>query len=421
MKRFYKKSTIKNRKPRILMVCQYFPPEIGAPQARISEMATYWTLRGYEVTILTGVPNHPDGQVPIEYRGLIRRTELFGDVVVVRTGMYTTPNKGIFKKTLSHISFMFSSLIFGYWKLGRIDIVVVSSPTFFSIISAWIISIFKRCKLIVEVRDLWPGIFVELGVLKNKTVIRILEKMELFFYRVADRVVVVTDGFKDNISSRGISREKIVVIKNGVDLSRFTPQGRVDKCRMEMRADSTHTVVLYVGVHGISQDLDSLISVADMVKDDGLKICLIGNGAERERLKERVANERIENVTMLQSVPRDIVVQYLNSADILIVSLKAIPLFDSFIPSKIFEYMAVAKPIVGLVTGEPAAILKKGGAMVVKQNDLAALKEALIKLSVEPKLREDIGLRSMEYVRKHHNREVMADDYIAIFKSLEEK
>jgi hypothetical protein len=181
---------------RTLIVTHYFPPETGAPQARLSALAATWAADGDKVTVLTGMPNHPTGVVPPAYRGAIRRREHLDGYQVIRTWLYATPNEGMARKIAGHLSFMISSVLLGGRRCGPADTVVVSSPTFFSIGAAWLLARMKRARLVVEIRDLWPAIFVELGVLTNHHLIRLLERLELAAYAAADRVVVVSDGFR---------------------------------------------------------------------------------------------------------------------------------------------------------------------------------------------------------------------------------
>ena len=208
---------------RTLIVTHYFPPETGAPQARLSGLAATWAADGDEVTVLTGMPNHPTGVLPPQYRRAIRRRERRDGYRVVRTWLYATPNEGIARKTLGHLSFMASSVLLGWRACGPADVVVVSSPTFFSILSGWLLARLKRARFVVEVRDLWPAIFVELGVLTNRRVIRLLERLELAAYAAADQVVVVSEGFRDDLISRGVPPGKVHTIRNGVDTGPVHP------------------------------------------------------------------------------------------------------------------------------------------------------------------------------------------------------
>ena len=144
---------------------------------------------------------------------------------MIRTWLYATPNEGIARKTLGHLSFMASSVLLGWRASGPADVVVVSSPTFFSILSGWLLARLKRARFVVEIRDLWPAIFVELGVLTNRRIIGMLERLELAAYAAADQVVVVSEGFRADLLRRGVPPEKVHTIRNGVELGRFTPAG----------------------------------------------------------------------------------------------------------------------------------------------------------------------------------------------------
>ena len=189
---------------KISLICQYYLPEIGAPQARLSEMAKKWVKQGHDVTVLTGFPNHPNGVIPAEYRGKIFMEEDINGVRVWRHWLYATPNEGLFKKTVAHLSFMTTVIFLSLLRGERSDVIIVSSPNFFSVISTYIMSRVRRVPYIFEVRDLWPGIFIDLGVLKSRHLIRLLEIIEVFLYRQAAYVVSVTNGFAENLIRRGI-------------------------------------------------------------------------------------------------------------------------------------------------------------------------------------------------------------------------
>ena len=263
---------------RVLLICHYFAPEIGAPQARLSEMARVWAADGADVTVLTGMPNHPTGVIPPEYRGKLRCTEEVDGYQVVRTWLYATPNEGFVKKTLGHLSFMVSSVFLGFRRSGRPDVVVVSSPTFFSLFSAYAIARLRRRPLVVEIRDLWPAIFVELGVLKNRQLIRVLERCEMFMYRAAAHVVTVTDGFREDLIRRGIDPAKVTTITNGVDLEKFQPAAADPQLRSRLGAQPGQALALYIGAHGISHGLQSVADAAQLLSGEGVHVAFVGDG-----------------------------------------------------------------------------------------------------------------------------------------------
>jgi glycosyltransferase involved in cell wall biosynthesis len=405
---------------RVLVVTHYFPPEIGAPQARLSELAGHWAEHGHDVTVLTGMPNHPTGVVHDAYRGKVRVQERERGYSIVRTWLYATPNEGIAKKTLGHLTFMVSSVLLGFRRVGRPDVVVVSSPTFFSIFSAWVIARLRRARLVVEVRDLWPAIFVELGVLTNPAVIRVLERLELAAYRAADEVVVVSEGFRDHIAARGIPASKIHTIRNGVDLDRFDPAAVDEETRRVRRerlgASQEELLVLYTGAHGISHGLASIADTADLLRDEGVHFAFVGEGAAKAALEERVRILGLTNVTMLPGVPRDEVAGLLAAADVCLVPLRDVPLFTTFIPSKLFEFAAAEKAIIGAVRGEPAEILAAAGAIVIEPEDAGAMADAVLALRDDPARRADMGARARAFVREHFDRRQLAKEYLAVLE-----
>jgi glycosyltransferase involved in cell wall biosynthesis len=403
---------------RILIVSHYFPPEAGAPQARLSALAAAWAAGGDSVTVLTGMPNHPTGVLPPEYRHAIRRREQRDGYRVVRTWLYATPNEGVLRKTLCHLSFMISSVLLGGIAVGRADTVVVSSPTFFSIGSAWLLARLKRARLVVEVRDLWPAIFVELGVLTNRRVIRLLERLELAAYAAADQVVVVSDGFRQNLIERGVPAGKVHTIRNGVALDRFCPDspGR-EEARVRLGARPGDCLVLYAGTHGISHALSHVADAAALLGGQPVRVAFVGDGSDKPRLQRRVAELGLENVTLAPAVPPDQVPVLLAAADICLVPLRDVPLFAMFIPSKMFEYLAAAKPVIGSVTGEPAQILREAGAMVVPPEDAEALAAAIASLAGDPARRAAMGRSGRAYVEKFFDRAELAREYRKILEA----
>jgi glycosyltransferase involved in cell wall biosynthesis len=407
---------------KVLVVTHYFPPEIGAPQARLSELARYWALAGTDVCVLTGMPNHPTGVVPEPYRKKLRVEERVDGYGVVRTWVYATPNEGLVKKTLGHVSFMVTSVVLGLSRTGPTDAVVVSSPTFFSILSAWALARIRRARFVVEVRDLWPAIFVELGVLKNPVMIRVLERLELAAYRAADAVVVVSEGFRDDLVRRGVPPGKVHVIRNGVDLDLFTPleldPKALERVRARLGATPGDTLVLYVGAHGISHGLASVADAAAVLDGDHVHFAFVGEGAAKRHLENRVAALQLDNVTMLPGVARHKVPDLLAAADVCLVPLRDVPLFSTFIPSKIFEYFGAGKAVVGAVRGEPAAILQEGGAVVVEPERPADLADAIRTLACDPARRSAMGRRGRAYVESHFDRRRLAHDYLEILVAL---
>ncbi|MDQ2977830.1 MAG: glycosyltransferase family 4 protein [Acidobacteriota bacterium] len=404
---------------RIAFLSHYFPPEIGAPAARVSELARVWA-ESQDVTVLTGFPNHPTGRIPPEYRGRVFAREQKDGYAVFRCWLYATPNEGFSKRTLGHLSFMATSFLAGAFRLRRPDVLVATSPTFFSVFSAWALGALYRAPFVFEVRDLWPGIFVELGILKNRTLIRILETLELWLYRRAALVVTVTRGFAEDIIRRGIPGEKVVVIPNGADLERYSPGPARQSVRERMGAGLSNFLVLYIGAHGISHALERILEAAERLRGSPrIRFAFVGEGARKADLV-RIASERgLANVIFLPGQPRDAVPDFYRAADLCLVPLRDVPLFSTFIPSKMFEIMACARPIVASVRGEAGEILEaSGGAVVVPPEAAEALADAVEGLSRDPGKCAELGLAGRRYVEEHFDRRELAGKYLTALERI---
>lgn len=407
---------------KITIICHYYPPEIGAPSARISEMAKYWVKEGHEVQVVTCFPNHPTGVIPEKYRGLKYLREEADGITIHRSYVYATPNKGFIKKTTGHISFMFSSVLFCLKKTGKADVVITSSPTFFSIFSGYYFSRRKNVPFILEIRDLWPAAIVELGVLKNKFIINLLERMEMFFYRKSNKLVMVTKAFKQNLIDRGIKEDKIEVVTNGYDEGLYYVQDRDNDLVRTYNLENKF-VVGYVGAHGISQALDKIICVAEQLKgDNDIQFVFIGEGADKEKLIKMVEEKGLSNVLFIDAQPKHMIPKFYGISDVCLIPLRNIELFKTFIPSKMFEILACGVPIVASVEGEAAEILREsGGAIVVPPEDVNAIKEAIIRIKTHPELKGEMGEKGLKFVKKYYTRQALSNKYLDIInKTLEE-
>lgn len=404
---------------KIVVICHYFPPEIGAPSARIYEMAKHWIELGNEVHVVTCFPNHPTGIIPEEYRGMKYKHEMMDGIHVHRNYVYATPNKGFIKKTMGHISFMCSSVLFSMNKISKPDVILTSSPTFFSIFSGYYYSLRKRAHFVLEIRDLWPAAMIELGVMKDGFITRILEKMELFFYRKSKRLIMITKSFKDNVVERGIDSNKVRVITNGVDQKMFNPQDK-DEFILRQYDLQGKFVISYVGAHGISQNLTTILKVAKSLQEDKeIQFIFVGEGAEKDLLKEIVEKENICNVKFIDSQPKEEIPKFYNISDISLIPLKDIELFKIFIPSKMFEIMACGTPIVASVEGEAEEILNESkAALVVKPDNVEEITQAIVQLKTDKELYRSMKETGPEFVEKNYSRNKLAEEYLEIIKGI---
>lgn len=402
---------------KMVVICHYFPPEIGAPSARMYEMARHWVDLGNEVHVVTCFPNHPTGIIPDEYKGMKYKHEMMNGIHVHRNYVYATPNKGFVKKTLGHISFMISSVVISMRKIDKPDIIITSSPTFFSIFSGYWYSLWKKAPFVLEIRDLWPAAMIELGVMKEGFITNVLEKMELFFYRKCKILIMVTKSFKDNVVNRGINEDKVYFITNGVNQELFYPRDKneslIDKYDLKDKF-----VISYVGAHGISQNLSTILKVAKaLMHEKDIQFLFIGEGAEKDKLREIVSNENITNVKFIDSQPKEMVPEFYNTSDICLIPLKNIELFKTFIPSKMFEIMACGIPIVASLEGEAADILNDSkSALVVGPDNPEEIKQAILELKENKTLYNQLKENGPVYVEENYSRKKLAEKYLDIIE-----
>jgi glycosyltransferase involved in cell wall biosynthesis len=404
---------------RIAYVSHYFVPEIAAPSVRLRGFGRHWAASGHQVTVLTGFPNHPTGVIPPEYRGRLMQRERIDGICVVRSWLYATPNRGFALKTLGHLSFMVTAVALGLPRLGPVDVVIASSPTFFTAISAWFISRIRRVPMVFEVRDLWPAVFVDLGVLKNQMLINALEAVELFLYRQAAAVVPVTEAFRRAIIQRGIPAEKVHVIPNGADIETFRPDvdGRPMRERLGLQ---DKFVVSYTGSHGISHGLSSVLDAAALHRDrSDIVYLLVGEGAEKEVLQAKRDHLGLENVHMLPHQPQELMPQLYAASDVCLVPLRDVPIFETFVPSKLFEILAMGRPIIGSVRGEARSILERsGGALLVPPEDPAALASAIDTLQTDPARRAAMGQSGRAFLEANYSHAALADRYLEVLRGV---
>ncbi|MBV9581966.1 MAG: glycosyltransferase family 4 protein, partial [Chloroflexi bacterium] len=328
----------------ITYVCHYFVPEPAAPAARVHEFARAWVRAGHSVDVLTTFPNHPLGRIPPEYRGRAWATEFLDGIRVLRCWLYAVPNRGVGRRGLDHLSFMLTALLFGLPRINTTDVVIASSPTLFSAVSAWLIARVKRVPFVLEVRDLWPEAIVDLGLMRpNSRTVTWLRQLTAFLYDQAARVVVVTEAFADRLVNQGVPRAKLAVIPNGADTRFFAPQ-ETAPTRQSLGLNGQF-VVAYVGSHGLSHGLNVVLDAAALQPE--VTYLLVGDGADRTRLVAERDRRQLSNVVMHSSVPKVAVPGLYAAADACLVPLRDVPLFETFVPSKLFEVLAAGRPVIG--------------------------------------------------------------------------
>lgn len=342
---------------RILFLTDNFPPEVNAPASRTYDHCREWVKKGDEVTVITCAPNFPQGKVYDGYKNKLWQEEYIDGIRVIRVWSYIVANKGFVKRTLDFISYSVSSFLAGLFI--STDLIVATSPQFFTALSGRTLAFWKRRPWIMEVRDLWPESIKTVGAMKDNAFIKYFEWEEKRCYRSAKKIIVVTDSFKKKLISRGIKNEKIAVVKNGVDRALFTPQPK-DENLISRLGLTGKTIIGYIGTHGMAHKLDFIIQVASQLKEihPNYHFLFIGNGAEKDNLIRLKDSLGCTNVTMLDSVPKSEVGKYISILDVCLINLRKSELFTTVIPSKIFENAAMGIPILMGVEGEAQEIVE---------------------------------------------------------------
>ncbi|GJQ64375.1 MAG: glycosyltransferase WbuB [Melioribacteraceae bacterium] len=342
---------------KILFITDNFPPEVNAPAKRTYEHSKHFRSFGADVDILTCAPNFPEGKVFPGYKNSLYTKEIVDGLTVHRVFTFIAKNTGFVKRLLDFVSFAISAFIAGLFI--KTDIVVSTSPQFFTCFAGYALAKIKRKPWILEIRDLWPE---SVFILDEKSLpYQIFYFFEYFFYRRADHLIVVTESFKETIKGKGISGENITVVFNGSDFTEVKPDQKLAEEIKEKNNLKDKFVLGYVGTFGMSQNLDFYISLADKIKNisDNIVFLLVGAGAEEEKLRTLINDLNAKNVLILPKVSQEQVPSWLSVIDVSLVPLRNIVQFKKVIPSKIFENAALQIPILLGVDGEVKNIVEK--------------------------------------------------------------
>jgi hypothetical protein len=357
---------------RILFITDNFPPEVNAPAARTYEHCRQWAAQGHHVVVLTCAPNFPHGKVYAGYRNILYQKEVMDGITVVRLWSYMTANRGYTKRILDYLSFAAGAFFFGLF--CRADVIIATSPQFFTTWSACGLSMIKRTPWIFELRDLWPESIKTVGAMKDNLALDFLEKVEMLLYRRSDAVVALTPAFKTRITARGISNSKVFVVPNGANLELFQPASKDSRLIKELNLEGKFCIG-YIGTHGMAHNLEFIVSALDKITEERIHFLFIGDGARKKDVVRRAKEKGLKNVTFLDPVPRAAVPRYLSVVDASLVPLKKSDTFKTVIPSKIFESASMSKPIILGVDGQAREIVDQyqAGIFYEPENESAFL------------------------------------------------
>lgn len=396
---------------RILILTQYYPPETGAPQNRLSSLALHLKSLGWQVAVLTAMPNYPRSEVYEGYKGKAYVKEVVDGIVIYRSWIYVSKSKKIAWRLLNYFSFVISSMLVGLFWLRKHDVIVCESPPLFLGITALVLKWVKRSKLVFNVSDLWPETAEQLGIITNKTLLKVSSRLEETIYRHAELVSGQTQGIIANIRLR-FPKKKLFWLRNGIDVDKF----RLEESdwRKEHGFAADDFIAMYGGILGYAQNLEVILKAAKILKDEpGIKFVIMGDGPNKENLHEWKATLSLDNVFFYSSQPANKMPAVINACNAGIVPLRDIELFRGAIPSKIFEYLMLKKPILLGVDGEAKELfIEKGNCgLFFSPQDEHQLADNILQLRANPNLAATLGLNGSAYVISEFNRKQIAEEF----------
>jgi glycosyltransferase involved in cell wall biosynthesis len=395
---------------RILFITDNFPPEVNAPATRTYEHCQEWIKKGAEVTIITCAPNFPHGNVYEGYKNKLYQKDNIGGIEVIRVWSYISSNSGFSKRVLDYISFAFMAFWVGLFQ--KYDVIIATSPQFFTTWTAWGLSKIRRKPWIFELRDLWPESIKTVGAMKQGKVIDILEKIELGLYRSCDKVVAVTDAFKANLIGRGIDADKIEVITNGSNMALFSPREK-DRVLLNDLGLEDKFIIGYIGTHGMAHSLDFIVQSLKSIESSSIHFLFIGDGAMKKKIVALAEELKLNNITFLAPVSKNEVPAYLSIIDVSLAPLKKEDNFKTVIPSKIFEASAMQKPTLLGVEGQAQEIIETydAGLCFEPENEV----DFLLKIEqICNEVRYKELQNGCKNLAKHFDRKILADKMLDI-------
>ncbi len=398
---------------RIILLTQYYPPETGAPQNRLHELALRLIHNGFEIEVLTAMPNYPSMEIFPSYKGKSYVKESIDGIKVHRTSIYVSKSKRILPRLLNYFSFVFSSLWYGIRKLENADLLICESPPLFLGISALILSRRKKAKLIMNISDLWPESAEKLGLVTNRLLLKSAERLEMFLYRKSWIVTGQTMGIVRNIEERNPGK-RVYWLPNGVDLTYYNPDQTFDNWRAQNGFSSSDFIILYAGILGHAQGLEVILNAAEITRNETqIKWVLVGTGPVKPDMLRLKSELDLKEVYFFDPVSKDKMPSIVAAADVAVIPLKKLDLFKGAIPSKIFESLAMRKPLLLGVEGEAEELFIRKGkcGLSFTPEDPASLAASAMELAGDPTKCIQMGIQARMYVSEVFDREKIASGF----------
>lgn len=389
---------------KITVVYQYYQATNAPGHSLIYDWTQYLAENGHNVTVVAGETGYMSCDTPTKpwYRRIISN-ELIGKVKVCRTFTYSKLHRSYLGRLLSFISFSLScpiALLF----TRKPDLIIGSSPPIFPIFSTWLVCKIRRIPFIMEVRDLWPESAVQMGLLKSKRLIQIMTWMEKVLYSQARTIITLTEGIRNNICGRGWPKEKVVLVRCGVDTTQLYPDIQAG---LEIRKRynlERKKIVLYFGALGEANNIPVILRAAKcLIQYKDIVFMLVGNGMKRKEIEQAIDEMKLTNLLLHQAVPKDKARAYINAADLCIVTLLDIPLFHGALPTKLFDYMACNKPVLCGVSGEAKELIEEAQAgLIFSPNNEKQLADLILKTLDEIDAGPATAMNSFEFIKNNY-------------------
>ncbi len=401
----------------VLLIHQGFatPEEPGG--TRHYELVRGAVEQGHRFTIIASDISYITGQSANDSVALNGDARAEG-MQVLRAFTYRTLHGGFAARLFSFISFAASSFIKAVG-VGKVDVVMGTSPPIFQAVSAWLVSALRRRPFLLEVRDLWPEFVIDMGLLKNGFLIRTSRWLEGFLYARAAHIVVNSPAYVDYLVKKGVPPDKISLLPNGVDPGMFDPSSNGNGIRKRLKLDGKF-IVVYAGAIGPANDLDILLEAADELKADSrIRFLIVGDGKERKRLQSTAESRRLDNVLFAGAQPKREMRSFLATADACVAVLKNIPMFRMTYPNKVFDYMAAGRPIVLAIDGVIREVVEKAGAGIYSEpGDAKSLAEAVRFLVCHQAERETMSRNGRLCVERRFNRTRHTQQFVDLLDQL---
>ena len=411
---------LRTRNLKLLILTQYFPPEVGAPQNRLFELAVRLKRIGVDVSVLTAMPNYPQMKIYDGYEGKDYLYEEIEGIPVHRASIYLPKSKSIIQRLLNYFSFVYSSAKVGKSKIGDVDIIMCESPPLFLGYSALYLKRKKKAKLIFNVSDLWPESAEKLGVVTNKWMLKLAYNLEAKLYRKSVLVTGQTQGICKSINERFLE-VKTYWLPNGVDVSYYNPSAVTSNWRKDNGFQENDILFLYAGIIGLAQGLEIILSAAEKVtlrqaqhsEFKHIKFILLGSGPEKEKLQAIKQEKQLTNVYFFDAVSKTQMPQIVQASDVSVIPLRKLELFLGAIPSKIFENLAMEKAVILAVDGEARELFVNQGkcALYSEPENVEDLVKNVLLLANDASLRKQLGQRGRMYVEQSFNRNTIAQNF----------